>query len=276
MPANTMAPSASCPAFWRCRRLQRADLDLPFGIDVLAFGDEEGSRFRSTLSSSLACAGNFDTSRFWHWPTPRWHRRSPTRLSPTARRVEDIPAAAYDPAQCCRLIWKSTSSRGQFSKPENLPLGVVTGIIGQSRMRVTVESTARRAMPVPCRCVLRRDALAGAAEMVLAAGTVGVATPKPTAWSRRSVGSKRFRTGQQCHPRLREFLAGVCVRPPTKSAEGAIERKSGQPRNRRRHGASSDVAFEPLYGMNDDGLIRAAMQDRLAGVIAVISGSSHP
>ena len=34
---------------------------LPFGIDVLAFGDEEGSRFPATLSSSSACAGIFRT-----------------------------------------------------------------------------------------------------------------------------------------------------------------------------------------------------------------------
>src|SRR5205085_8330219 len=32
---------------------------LSFGIDVLAFGDEEGSRFPATLSSSSACAGIF-------------------------------------------------------------------------------------------------------------------------------------------------------------------------------------------------------------------------
>src|SRR3954452_17647822 len=32
---------------------------LPFGIDVLAFGDEEGARFPATLTSSSACAGIF-------------------------------------------------------------------------------------------------------------------------------------------------------------------------------------------------------------------------
>src|SRR3954452_19612140 len=37
----------------------RAGKRLPFGIDVLAFGDEEGSRFPATLSSSSACAGMF-------------------------------------------------------------------------------------------------------------------------------------------------------------------------------------------------------------------------
>src|SRR5215218_6851955 len=35
------------------------DKRLPFGIDVLAFGDEEGSRFPATLASSSACAGIF-------------------------------------------------------------------------------------------------------------------------------------------------------------------------------------------------------------------------
>src|SRR3954471_9533913 len=37
----------------------RAQRRLRFGIDVLAFGDEEGSRFPATLASSSACAGVF-------------------------------------------------------------------------------------------------------------------------------------------------------------------------------------------------------------------------
>ncbi len=32
----------------------------PLPVDVLAFGDEEGSRFPATLSSSAACAGVFE------------------------------------------------------------------------------------------------------------------------------------------------------------------------------------------------------------------------
>ena len=39
--------------------IARSGRKLPFGIDVLAFGDEEGSRFPATLSSSSACAGIF-------------------------------------------------------------------------------------------------------------------------------------------------------------------------------------------------------------------------
>ena len=34
----------------------KAGRKLPFGIDVLAFGDEEGSRFPATMATSMACA----------------------------------------------------------------------------------------------------------------------------------------------------------------------------------------------------------------------------
>ena len=37
----------------------RTGRELRYGIDVLAFGDEEGSRFPATLASSSACAGIF-------------------------------------------------------------------------------------------------------------------------------------------------------------------------------------------------------------------------
>ena len=45
----------------------RTGMNLPFGIDVLAFGDEEGSRFPATLSSSSACAGVFRPRESRHW-----------------------------------------------------------------------------------------------------------------------------------------------------------------------------------------------------------------
>src|SRR5471030_172283 len=40
----------------------KAGSKLEFGIDVLAFGDEEGIRFDATLASSTACAGTFNAS----------------------------------------------------------------------------------------------------------------------------------------------------------------------------------------------------------------------
>lgn len=45
-------------------RLSRAGRRLPFAIEVVAFGDEEGSRFPSTLGGSRALAGCFDPALF--------------------------------------------------------------------------------------------------------------------------------------------------------------------------------------------------------------------
>ena len=145
------------------REIAARGLDLPFGIDVLAFGDEEGSRFRSTLSSSLACAGMFETSSL----------ASPDRNGVTladaivayGKRIEDIPAAAYASENVAGYL-EVHIEQGPVLEAQNLPLGVVTAIIGQSRMRVVVLGEAGHAGMVPMR--MRHDALTGASELMLA------------------------------------------------------------------------------------------------------------
>ena len=138
-------------------------LDLPFGIDVLAFGDEEGARFRSTLSSSLACVGKFDRANLSD------HDRNGVTLADAivaySNRVEDITAAAYEPANVAGFL-EVHIEQGPVLEAEKLPLGIVTGIVGQNRMRVVVLGEAGHAGTVPMR--MRHDALAGASELILA------------------------------------------------------------------------------------------------------------
>ena len=145
------------------REIAARGLDLPFGIDVLAFGDEEGSRFRSTLSSSLACVGKFDRTNLSD------HDRNGVTLADAiaayGKHIEDIAAAAYDPADVVGFL-EVHIEQGPVLEAENLPLGIVTGIIGQTRMRVVVLGAAGHAGTVPMR--MRHDALAGAAELMLA------------------------------------------------------------------------------------------------------------
>src|SRR5262249_31564656 len=62
--------------------------------------------------------------------------------------------------------------QGPVLEQKNLPLGVVTAIAGQSRVRVEFTGSAGHAGTVPMS--LRRDALAGAAELVLAVENCGV------------------------------------------------------------------------------------------------------
>jgi len=135
---------------------------LPFGIDVLAFGDEEGSRFPSTLSSSAACAGAFEKE------TLALKDRNGVSFSDAlktyGKNTAEIPAAAYKRGDALGYV-EVHIEQGPLLEAENEPLGVVTGIVGQSRWRVTVTGEAGHAGTVPM--TLRRDALAGTAAMMM-------------------------------------------------------------------------------------------------------------
>lgn len=145
------------------RELAARGIELPFGIGVLAFGDEEGSRFRTTLAGSSACAGVFDRASL------AFPDRNGVTLGDAikayGKNIEDIEAAAYDPADVAGYV-EVHIEQGPVLEAETLPLGVVTGIVGQSRMRVVVLGDAGHAGTVPMR--MRHDALAGAAELMLA------------------------------------------------------------------------------------------------------------
>jgi allantoate deiminase len=143
--------------------LHKSGMDAPFGIDVLAFGDEEGSRFRSTLTSSSACAGLFDRAALA--ATDRHGVTLADALKGYGKNADDIGKAAYDPANVVGYI-EVHIEQGPVLEAESLPLGVVTGIVGQSRLRAVVLGEAGHAGTVPM--AMRHDALAGAAEMVLA------------------------------------------------------------------------------------------------------------
>ena len=143
------------------RELVARGVDLPFGIDVLAFGDEEGSRFRTTLSSSAACAGIFDKA--WLSVADNNGVTFADALKAYGKSPDDIAAAAYDRADVVGYI-EVHIEQGPVLEARNFPLGVVTGIIGQSRMQVAVTGEAGHAGTVPM--WLRRDALAGFAELM--------------------------------------------------------------------------------------------------------------
>jgi allantoate deiminase len=136
---------------------------LPFDVDVLAFGDEEGSRFPSSLSSSSACAGVFDPRVLAF--ADRQGVTFADALKAYGKDARKIAAAAYRPEEAAGYV-EVHIEQGPVLEEADEPLGVVTGIVGQSRMRVTVVGEAGHAGTVPMR--LRRDALVVAAELVLA------------------------------------------------------------------------------------------------------------
>ena len=141
----------------------RAKAKLPFGIDVLAFGDEEGSRFPATMTSSSACAGVFESEALTSADANGVTLTAALRAY--GKMPQDIAAAAYRPQDAAAYV-EVHIEQGPVLEAAGQPLGVVTGIVGQSRLRVTVTGEAGHAGTVPM--ALRHDAFAGAAEMALA------------------------------------------------------------------------------------------------------------
>lgn len=140
----------------------RAGAALPMAVDVLAFGDEEGSRFPSTLSSSAAVAGCFDQAALAL--TDAGGVTFADALAGYGKSPNDIAAAACRRDAVAAYV-EVHIEQGPVLEAGGWPLGIVTGIVGQCRMRVAVTGQAGHAGTVPMG--LRRDALAAAMEMGL-------------------------------------------------------------------------------------------------------------
>ncbi|HEY9539345.1 MAG TPA: hydantoinase/carbamoylase family amidase, partial [Kiloniellaceae bacterium] len=136
---------------------------LPYAIEVIAFGDEEGVRFPTTLSGSRTVAGTFDPAVL-----------SVTDAEGTTLRdaltafgcAPDAIADEARPRDRIAAFVEVHIEQGPVLEAEDLPVGTVTAINGASRFAITVEGMAGHAGTVPMH--LRRDALAGAAEMIAA------------------------------------------------------------------------------------------------------------
>ncbi len=133
----------------------------PFNVEVVAFGDEEGSRFPSTLNASAACAGAFAPAALES--CDRDGITIAAALKAYGKDADLIASAAYKPDDIAAYI-EVHIEQGPVLEAENLSLGVVTAIVGQSRERVRVGGEAGHAGTVPM--ALRRDAMTGAAEII--------------------------------------------------------------------------------------------------------------
>ena len=153
--------------------LNRKNKRLPFAVEVVGFGDEEGVRFGTTLLGSRAVAGTLDPAVLKTKDGKgisieqalRDFGLKPEQLNSVKRQKSEVLAYA-----------ELHIEQGPVLEAEGLALGVVTAINGFSRLRVTLTGTAGHAGTVPMR--LRRDALAAAAECVLAVERTAQADPE--------------------------------------------------------------------------------------------------
>ncbi len=145
---------------------------LPFALEIVAFADEEGLRFRTAYLGSRAYAGGFD---------PAWLDLvddDGVSLRAAIRGFggdpDALPSARRDGAGLLGYL-EVHIEQGPTLEALGLPVGVVSAIAGQGRIAVTVRGEAGHAGTVAMDH--RRDALCAAAELVLAVEAVGRATP---------------------------------------------------------------------------------------------------
>ncbi|MET0366147.1 MAG: allantoate amidohydrolase [Sphingobium sp.] len=142
---------------------------LPFAIEVIAFGDEEGSRFHTSMLCSRAVAGEGDPRAAMVQDAQGISlAQAMTAFPPldgVTLTIEGMGKAARDPADFLCFL-EAHIEQGPALEAANEALGVVTGIAGQLRYQLTITGRAGHAGTTSMR--LRKDALAAAAEAVLA------------------------------------------------------------------------------------------------------------
>jgi allantoate deiminase len=140
--------------------LAAAGRRMPFPIEVIGFGDEEGSRFPVAMLTSKAVAGTLGD-------VPALADADGITLAEALAACGSSPdalAGARHPGALAYL--EAHIEQGPVLEAEGRALGVVTGIAAQLRFAITVRGMAGHAGTAAMS--LRRDAMAGAAEMVLA------------------------------------------------------------------------------------------------------------
>jgi allantoate deiminase len=143
--------------------LHKRERRLPFAIEVIGFADEEGVRFASTLLGSRAVAGTFDERLLDAKDNAGISMRN--ALFQFGLDPAHIGVAARARSELLAYI-ELHIEQGPVLEAQNLPVGVVTAISGATRLAASLTGMAGHAGTVPM--LLRRDALAGAAECIVA------------------------------------------------------------------------------------------------------------
>jgi allantoate deiminase len=149
--------------------------ELPFALEVVAFADEEGGRFPLTYLGSRGWAGDLAAD------DAALTNGLGEVLGDASRAMGGDPNAfgtRSAPADILGYL-EVHIEQGPVLQDADLPVGIVTAIAAQSRGIADFRGMAGHAGNTPMR--LRRDALAGAAELVLEVERLARATDGLTA-----------------------------------------------------------------------------------------------
>ena len=137
-------------------------------IEIVAWTNEEGSRFSPAMVGSGAFAGVFDLSKALARPD------NVTGVTLGAE-LERIGFAGAEPVggRPLEAYFEAHIEQGPILEAAGLPIGVVTGAQGQRWYDITITGQEAHAGPTPM--PRRRDALVGAARMIDAVNRIGLA-----------------------------------------------------------------------------------------------------
>jgi allantoate deiminase len=151
-----------------------ANFELPFALEVIGFSEEEGVRYEAPYFGSRALIGDSPNEML------------PLKDADGITLADALRGFGGDPDRVAECVYRREQvvafiephiEQGLTLENQSLPLGVVTGIAGQSRACLEFVGRAGHAGTVPM--ALRHDALAAAAQFIVeleqfAAGQAGL------------------------------------------------------------------------------------------------------
>ena len=156
------------------RELHRAGRRLPYGLEVVAFAEEEGQRYKATFLGSGALTGHFEPAWLDQRDADGISMRDAMRAAGLPGTLETIAAMRRDPANYLGFV-ETHIEQGPVLNELGLPLGVVTSINGNARFAGVVIGVASHAGTTPMD--RRRDAATAVAEIALYVERRGAAEP---------------------------------------------------------------------------------------------------
>ncbi|XP_050260767.1 allantoate deiminase 1-like isoform X3 [Quercus robur] len=132
-------------------------------IEVIAFSDEEGVRFHPTFLGSAALAGVLPLTALQISDKSGVTVQDALKENPLEITEENLLQLKYDPGSVWGYI-EVHIEQGPALEWLGFPLGVVKGIAGQTRLKVTVSGSQGHAGTVPMS--MRQDPMVAAAELI--------------------------------------------------------------------------------------------------------------
>ena len=144
------------------RALHRAGRRLPCGVEVVAFAEEEGQRYKATFLGSGALVGGFQQE----WLAQKDADGITLReaMQHAGLCIDDIPRLRRDTTRYLGFV-EVHIEQGPVLCELDLPLGIVTSINGSARYVCEMVGMASHAGTTPMD--RRRDAATGVAELAL-------------------------------------------------------------------------------------------------------------